>query len=1214
MKKRILTLTLVLAMCLSLFPVTVFAATFTDVPESHWAHDAVEYLYSKGFVVPLEDGRFKPDSLPSRAEMAVQVCRAMGVVFPNKEPVVPIADIYPTTWYTSNANHAVAEGWMKVDGNGHFRPNAALTRQEIALAVAPIMDAFDPNEDYSSYVSHFKDFGAIDEAYINAVGFLFHVGIMAGFADEIRPDQTVTRAEMAVILYRALTSAESDGDTHTVTLTITKDGLPWADHGKTFAAWIYKDNASSQTRTGIVNGATVTFADIPGDCSFYIYDTVTYDGFSGAVDDTDVSVSRDYYTVAFTAVGAGYSSGGRIDAWWGYRRSPLSSGDAVLAGERITLSAAGEGASLYTFSWSDNAEIQSNTRTVENLRAPLDLTCTITGVNVNKVTAIAVMSQPNKLDYFESNPLSLTGLTVDLTFNDGSTVTGVAYQNFPQYGILAAIDGAPVLHNYTHASSAHHNKPITLSAGTVTAETDLITLACRIEYYPNSSGSQLGTVWDTIVYGAPYTVRDNMFTPPMNYVFDGWGNYNGDLSYLPGDTINSVTGMIGMYVRWRDASLPPSTLAIAPETWSPAAGSGSTTVTVTSDTSWTVRSEVPWLGVYPYNGTGDGTVTLNVAANNTGAARTGTVTVTSGTLKRTVTVTQAAGGGGDSTVTAMTIATQPDKLTYHVNTPLRLTGLTAHLTFSDGTTISGVSYQDFDQYDILMAIDGAPYTSNFPIAPKHHGKPIVLSSGMIMTETNPIMVLCEVTYHPNGGTGALDQKDYPNCGEDYVLHDNMFTPPVNYIFDAWQDESSDTYYRAGDIWNSSVPTFLDMYARWRRNDPSATLEITPDTWNAPTGAANTVLSVTSNTSRIATSNKAWLTVSPAYAVGNGNLTLNAAANTTGVARTGTITVTAGAIEKTITVTQAAAETPVDPILDVTPAVWSPAATAANTAVNVTSDAAWTAGSDNAWLTVLPAAGNGNGTLTLNVAANTGAARTGTITVTAGTIKKTITVTQAAGGGSSGGPPMGGSGGNPPAPVEVIPNPTIPPLAVFPFEDVHADDWYYDDVYYAWEKELFNGTSATTFDPLDSMTRGMIVTILYRLDGSPDVSERDNPFDDVPEGQYYTDAVKWAAANEIVFGYGNGNFVPEGNVTRQDFAVILARFADYAGKKLPETRTYSLFRDDADIANYAKDAVAEFFKAGVLNGKPNNKFDPQGNVTRAEAAAMLHRVMEASKEP
>jgi hypothetical protein len=183
-------------------------------------------------------------------------------------------------------------------------------------------------------------------------------------------------------------------------------------------------------------------------------------------------------------------------------------------------------------------------------------------------------------------------------------------------------------------------------------------------------------------------------------------------------------------------------------------------------------------------------------------------------------------------------------------------------------------------------------------------------------------------------------------------------------------------------------------------------------------------------------------------------------------------------------------------------------------------------------------------------------------------------------------------------------------AVFenPFADAKAGDWFFDDVGFAYTHGLFAGTGATSFSPNTPMTRGMIVTVLHRLAAEPG-ADGSAPFGDVSAGQWYTDAVNWAAANGIVGGTGGGLFAPDGDITRQDMAVILMRYAERAGLKLPETRDYPGFKDDADVANYAKEALEAFFKAGIINGKPGGLFDPKGAATRAEAAAMLRRFLE-----
>ena len=187
----------------------------------------------------------------------------------------------------------------------------------------------------------------------------------------------------------------------------------------------------------------------------------------------------------------------------------------------------------------------------------------------------------------------------------------------------------------------------------------------------------------------------------------------------------------------------------------------------------------------------------------------------------------------------------------------------------------------------------------------------------------------------------------------------------------------------------------------------------------------------------------------------------------------------------------------------------------------------------------------------------------------------------------------------------------PETITLPFTDVRESDWFYEDVLYAYANNLFNGTSATTFSPNTPMSRAMAVTVLYRLAGSQSVSGA-AAFSDVPSGDWYSDAVAWAASLGVVNGVGDGEFSPNGNITRQDLAVILARYADIFGIELPQIRDASDFADADEISGYAADAVRELYTSGIVNGKGDGVFDPKGNATRAEVAAMLHRFAEATK--
>ena len=178
----------------------------------------------------------------------------------------------------------------------------------------------------------------------------------------------------------------------------------------------------------------------------------------------------------------------------------------------------------------------------------------------------------------------------------------------------------------------------------------------------------------------------------------------------------------------------------------------------------------------------------------------------------------------------------------------------------------------------------------------------------------------------------------------------------------------------------------------------------------------------------------------------------------------------------------------------------------------------------------------------------------------------------------------------------------------PFIDVKADDWFYGDVAYVSINRLMLGTNTDPmlFNPNMALTRGMAVTVLYRMSESPDASGLENPFDDVPYGMWYADAVKWAADNKLVNGYGDGKFGPEDIITREQLALILSKYERFAGMIPPDILPAKEFADWNDISDWAKNAVRALTAQGVIGGKPNNLFDPAGEATRAEFAALLHR--------
>lgn len=183
--------------------------------------------------------------------------------------------------------------------------------------------------------------------------------------------------------------------------------------------------------------------------------------------------------------------------------------------------------------------------------------------------------------------------------------------------------------------------------------------------------------------------------------------------------------------------------------------------------------------------------------------------------------------------------------------------------------------------------------------------------------------------------------------------------------------------------------------------------------------------------------------------------------------------------------------------------------------------------------------------------------------------------------------------------------TEAPVSGLPFGDVKSADWFYNDVKYVYEKGMMAGTAADVFAPNATTTRAMIVTILYRLEGSPAVTGT-NAFVDVPAGQWYTDAVNWAAANQIVKGTSATTFAPNDSITREQMAAILYRYAQYKGYDVTKRADLSGYSDNGQVSAYAKDALAWANAAKLINGVTNTTLAPQGNATRAQVSAILHR--------
>jgi len=174
----------------------------------------------------------------------------------------------------------------------------------------------------------------------------------------------------------------------------------------------------------------------------------------------------------------------------------------------------------------------------------------------------------------------------------------------------------------------------------------------------------------------------------------------------------------------------------------------------------------------------------------------------------------------------------------------------------------------------------------------------------------------------------------------------------------------------------------------------------------------------------------------------------------------------------------------------------------------------------------------------------------------------------------------------------------------PYTDVNVNDWFYEEVLYVTEKDLMNGTGNGMFSPAVTTDRAMIVTVLWRLEGSPEI-DGEIQFTDVEDGQWYADAIKWAAANAIVNGYGNDKFGPEKDITREQVMAILNRYADYKAYKDADAASATGYT----YSEWAEENVAWAIANGLTDGLGVNVKDMTVKADRAEIAAYLARFVK-----
>lgn len=180
-------------------------------------------------------------------------------------------------------------------------------------------------------------------------------------------------------------------------------------------------------------------------------------------------------------------------------------------------------------------------------------------------------------------------------------------------------------------------------------------------------------------------------------------------------------------------------------------------------------------------------------------------------------------------------------------------------------------------------------------------------------------------------------------------------------------------------------------------------------------------------------------------------------------------------------------------------------------------------------------------------------------------------------------------------VEFVVKQTAP--TVVTFSDVRTSDWFYSAVQHVQQKGLMAGVGNKRFEPNSNLSRAQLAQILYNASGNPTASS--NNFTDVPAGQWYTSAVSWAAQKGIVSGYGGGKFGPNDNITREQLAIMLWR---YAGQPAPKSTTLN-FKDADQTSSYAVQAISWAVENGIISGYGEGQLAPKGFATRAQVASI-----------
>ena len=180
-----------------------------------------------------------------------------------------------------------------------------------------------------------------------------------------------------------------------------------------------------------------------------------------------------------------------------------------------------------------------------------------------------------------------------------------------------------------------------------------------------------------------------------------------------------------------------------------------------------------------------------------------------------------------------------------------------------------------------------------------------------------------------------------------------------------------------------------------------------------------------------------------------------------------------------------------------------------------------------------------------------------------------------------------------------------------YTDVNTDAWYHAAIDYAIDNGMMSGVGNDCFAPENNLTRAMLVQVLWNMEGNPEASAI-TEYSDVASDAWYYDAVQWATAENIVGGYGNGVYGPEDDITREQLATMLYRYAELMGEDVSKTASLDSFKDGSEVSSYAVEALKWAVAESIVTGKTGGIIDPQAGATRAETATMLMRFCELIK--